>query len=199
VFGEQHPRSVAFWYQGPALLKRDQESWIAPNAPWKVLGPLAMTQPFPASIDAGSVATKVALNAVEAIDISWQTASMREGFLDLCHHYRHFITRTSGTGFIAGDGQYRAVTDLYVPAAAKMKWRIGHDDNLVVRINDQVPQTLSESAGFQASVVTVNLQAGWNRVEITFENHENVDWRWSGFSLALNLPRSEYALMRWGK
>jgi hypothetical protein len=199
VFGEQNPRSVAFWYQSPGLEDEDQDSWIAPEAPWKVLGPLAMTQLFPAADGVEGLATKVLLNAVEAINILWQPVPMHAGFVDLCHHYRHFITRTSGTGFIAGDGQYRAVTDLYVPAAESMKWRIGHDDSLVVRINDQPPQRLNESAGFQASIIPVNLQAGWNRVEITFENHENVNWRWPGFSLALNIRRSEYAKMRWGK
>ncbi len=190
---------MAFWYQSPGLEDEDQDSWIAPEAPWKVLGPLAMTQMFPAGDDLEGMATKVLLNAAEAIDISWQPVPMHAGFLDLCHHYRHFITRTSGTGFIAGDGQYRAVTDLYVPAAESMKWRIGHDDQLVVRINGQPAQPLNEAAGFQASIIPVNLKAGWNRVEITLENHENVNWRWAGFSLALNVRQSEFAKMRWGK
>ncbi len=199
AFGDQHPRSVAFWYQSISTEVVDQDSWIAPDAPWKVLGPLAMTQSFPMGKEAEKLATKVVLNAPEVIEISPQPVSMLGGFLDLCHFYRHFITRTAGTGFIAGDGKYRAVTDLYLPAAESMNWRIGSDDRLTVRINDQPAQEVKEFAGFQSSIIQVNLQAGWNRIEVTFENHENVNWRWPGFSLALNVPRTEYARLRWGK
>ncbi|HYK90577.1 MAG TPA: DUF2961 domain-containing protein [Acidobacteriota bacterium] len=200
IFGDQHPRSVAFWYQNlDPENGEDQDSWIAPDAAWKVLGPLAVTQSFPAGIEAQGLDTKVLLSKEEPISITWQPASMSAGFLDLCHHYRHFITRASGTGYIAGDGQYRAVANLYVPAARTLKWRIGHDDALVLRINDQSPQSLSESAGFQASIISASLNAGWNRIEITFQNDENVNWRWPGISLAINVSRSEFAEMRWGK
>ena len=69
-----------------------------------------------------------------------------------------------------------------------MKWCIGHDDGLTVRVNDQPAQELKEFTGFQSSIIQIDLQAGRNRVEITFENHENVNWRRPGFSLALNAP-----------
>lgn len=199
TFGDLNPKSVAFWYQGPALEDANTDSWIAPDAPWKVLGPLAMAQSFPAENGPDKMPTTVPLNSPVSIDISWQPALMYSGFLDLCHHYRYFTTRTSGTGFIAGDGQYRAVTELYVPSAASMKWRVGHDDRFALRINGQPQQVFNESAGFQSSIVSVNLNEGWNTVEATFENHENVDWRWPGFSLSLNVQPQDYAKMRWGK
>jgi hypothetical protein len=131
--------------------------------------------------------------------VSWQPAAMIAGFLDLCHFYRHFITRVSGTGFIAGAGRYRATTEVYAPRALTATWLIGHDDRLSVRINDRPVRVLAESLGFQAEAIEVQLDAGWNRVVVTFENQENVNWRWPGFSLAVKAGGPDLAGMRWGR
>jgi hypothetical protein len=188
---------VAFWYQKPEQKRSSEDFWIAEEIPWAVLGPLGLDQPLPKDPDAGEHPAEVVLNKPEKVTIAWRPVVMTDGFLDLCHHYRHFLSRVAGTGYIPGEGRYCCVTHVFAPEARTVNWRLGHDDRLTLRINESRPLMLKGSDGFQASVVPVRLQAGWNRVAVTLENRENVNWRWAGFCLALEGGEAEHARLRW--
>lgn len=108
------------------------------------------------------------------------------GFLDLTHHYRHFLTTTKGTGFVAGNCQSKAVTYVYASRAQVVEAIIGHDDLVQVFINHGKGIKLPEEIGFRPSRVKLTLRRGWNRLTVLIHNRENVTWRWAGISLALS-------------
>jgi hypothetical protein len=183
IFAGLHPKAVAFWYQEPNSHSR--ADWIAPNSPWKVFGPVAERLALPEEIDARTYDAEVTLAKPEQFKASWEDAEMISGFLDLTHHYRHFLTTTKGTGFVAGNCKLKAVTYVYSPKRQDLEAIIGHDDQVRVSLNDQSWITIPERTGFDAERVTLSLRRGWNKLAVVIHNRENVTWRWAGISLAL--------------
>ena len=184
IFAGLYPKAVAFWYQQPG--SRESGNWMAPNAQWKVFGPVDEKVPIPEKIDTGTYDAEVILAKPEQFKASWQDAEMLSGFLDLTHHYRHFLNSTRGTGFVAGNCQSKAVTYIYSPRLWDVEAIIGHDDQIQVSLNDQRTITVPEQTGFQPARVTLNLHRGWNKLSVLIHNRENVTWRWAGISLALS-------------
>lgn len=160
-------------------------NWTAPNARWKVFGPVDETVPIPEKIDGRTYDAEVTLAKQEQFKASWQEAEMVSGFLDLTHHYRHFLTTTKGTGFVAGNCQAKAVTYVYTPEPWAVEAVIGHDDRVQVSVNDERGITLPEQTGFHPARVRLKLRRGWNKLSVLIHNRENITWRWAGISLAL--------------
>ncbi len=80
-----------------------------------------------------------------------------------------------------------------------MDWCIGHDDTLSLQVNEDPVRVLDGTMGFQSSTFKVPLKSGWNRIVIALENHENVNWRWPGFSLSMRAAASRQASLQWGE
>lgn len=183
IFAGLQPKSVAFWYQKPGL--PEAAGWLAPDVPWKVLGPFDEKAVMPEKIDERVFETEVAIAKKERLSVRWVDAEMRSGFLDLTHHYRHYLMTTKGTGFVAGACQMRAITHVYSPTAQEIEALIGHDDAVEISVNHQQRRKLPAHVGFQPSLVRLKLDRGWNEWSVLVDNRENTDWRWLGFSLAL--------------
>ena len=184
IFAGLHPMAVTYWYQKPN--SRPANNWTAPDLPWKVFGPIDERMSIPEKIDEETYDREVTLAKPEQFAASWKDAQMVSGFLDLTHHYRHFLTTTKGTGFVAGNCQSKAVTYVYAPKTRDVEAIIGHDDLVEVFINDSKGIKLPEQIGFRPSRVKLTLRRGWNRLTVLIHNRENVTWRWAGISLALS-------------
>jgi hypothetical protein len=188
IFAGLYPKAVTFWYQEPN--PHSSAKWIAPNSPWKVFGPVDERSALPEKIDRRTYDAEVTLSKPEQFKASWEDAEMISGFLDLTHHYRHFLTATKGTGFVAGNCHSKAVTYIYASRARVAEAIIGHDDLVEVFINDSKAINLPEQIGFRPSRVKVTLRRGWNKLTVLIHNRENVTWRWAGISLALSGPKA---------
>jgi hypothetical protein len=183
IFAGLNPKAVAFWYQKPG--PRLAAHWTAPDVPWKVFGPVDERVPIPEKVDERTYDAEVTLAKPEQFKSSWKDAEMVSGFLDLTHHYRHFLTTSKGTGFVAGKCHSKAVTYVYAPRPRDVKAIIGHDDRVQVSVNDGKDIMLPEQTGFYPARVTLKLRRGWNKLSILIHNGENITWRWAGISLAL--------------
>jgi len=183
IFAGMNPKCVAFWYQLPGPPRR--VLWTAPDVPWKVYGPVDERMPIPEKVDERTYDAEVTLAKPEQFKSSWEDAEMVSGFLDLTHHYRHFLMTSKGTGFVAGNCQSKAVTYIYAARPRDVKAIIGHDDRVQISVNDGKDVTLPEQTGFHPARVTLQLRRGWNKVSILIHNRENITWRWAGISLAL--------------
>jgi hypothetical protein len=188
VFAGQHPKSVAFWYQRPA---GGESRWRAPSVPFKVLGPMAPGDSAPGTIDERSYPVEVSLAKPERFTVRWEDATSRDGFLDLTHHFRHYVMTEKGTGFVTGAARARAETCVFTSAAGKREVLVGHDDAVEVEVNGWPTARLGGGPGFRASRLALPLRRRWNRLSFLLDNAENVDWRWFGFSLALRDGRAE--------
>jgi len=169
MFAGLHPKSVAFWYQAPAAGEGGE--WLAPEIPWQALGPLGA---------GGGVSIKEPVTLRE----QWQDAPMRFGFLDVTYLFRHYIYTDSGTGFVPGASHTNLRTFVDSPTARNVPAILGHDDAVVLTMNGKTVATLPAREGFHGSRTELPLRAGWNSLEVTLANEENVDWRWCGLSLA---------------
>ena len=158
---------------------------MALNAQWKIFGPVDEKMSIPDNVDKTTYDAEVTLATSEHFEASWQDAKMVSGFLDLTHHYRHFLTSTKGTGFVAGNCKSKAVTYVYAPSAQKVEAVIGHDDRIQLSLNDEKWITVPEQAGFRPKRVALKLRRGWNKLSVLIHNRENITWRWEGISLAL--------------
>jgi len=189
IFAGLQPKSVAFWYQknGP----QPTEEWFAPSVTWKVFGPFDAGNMLPEKVDNRSYETEVAFAKPEQLSVRWEDASMFSGFLDLTHHYRHYLFTTKGTGFVAGACRIKALTYIYSPVAKRVETLIGHDDAVWLTVNDEKSVPLSAGAGFYPSLVKLNLHAGWNKLAVLIDNRENITWRWLGFSLSLRKEKGQ--------
>jgi hypothetical protein len=182
IFAGQHPRSVAFWYQRPAT---GRSGWRAPSVPFKVLGPMESEATPPETVDGRSYPVEVSLARPERFAVQWEDATSRDGFLDLTHHFRHYVMTEKGTGFVTGAVRARAETCLFAPAAGRREVLVGHDDAVQVAVGGSAVARLDAEPGFRASPLAVPLRKGWNRLSFVLDNAENVDWRWFGLSLSL--------------
>lgn len=184
IFAGLDPKAVTYWYQKPN--SRPANNWTTPDLPWKVFGPIDEGMSIPEKMDEETYDKEVTLAKLEQFAASWKDAQMVSGFLDLTHHYRHFLTTTKGTGFVAGNCHSKAVTYVYASRARVVEAIIGHDDLLEVFINDGKRIKLPEQIGFRPARVKLTLRRGWNKLTVLIHNRENVTWRWAGISPALS-------------
>ena len=182
VFAGLRPRAVAFWYEHPS--PRSGGDWTTLDGQWNVIGPLDEKSTFPRQVDGGSYQAEVTLDRLETFTASSRVANMTSGFLDLTHHYRHFLTTSKGTGFVAGNCKAKAITYVYSAKDRSVDVLIGHDDLLELSLNDEQNITLPEQPGFNTDRVTLKLRRGWNKLSGVIHNTENINWRWYGISLA---------------
>jgi hypothetical protein len=188
VFADNHPKSVAFWYQAPGRPK-DSE-WKPMDVPWNVLGPLAAGTSLPDRPDARTFETEVPSHVPIRLTASWLPSEMHHGFLDLTDHFRHFTMTRDGSGFLIGKSAMWLVT--HVHSEEKQTWEVrwGHDDPMVVSVNGKLVANFPGGEGFRISAGTISLEAGWNKLFIALENETNVNWRWNGLSFAVKKPAS---------
>ena len=189
VFAGQNPKSVAFWYQLPEAAPAGR--WIAPDVPWKLLGPLGPETPLADGVTEESYATVALIKEPTNLTERWQDAEMRHGFLDATFEFRHYSMIESGTGFIAGTGKTQMRTYLYSPSRRAVNVVVGHDDRLILRLNDATIADIPGRRGFGATRVNLKLHSGWNTLDLVVHNDENQNWRWCGVSLALDRKTSE--------
>jgi hypothetical protein len=184
MFAGLRPKSVAFWYQRPEAPANS--NWKAIDAPWQVFGPIGIGAALPSRPGTGGADAEVPLARPEHMVVRWEPAEMRLGFLDLTHHYRHFLMTTAGTGFVAGRSRFKVVTAIHAARAAEVDLLVGHDDGMAVTVNGRQTATLEARVGFQADRLRINLVLGWNELALVLDNDENTTWRWSGVSLAVD-------------
>jgi hypothetical protein len=68
---------------------------------------------------------------------------------------------------------------------------VGHDDRLILQLNDAAVADIRGRRGFGSTRVSLKLHAGWNTLDLVVHNEENENWRWCGVSLALDRKASE--------
>ncbi|HEX6805822.1 MAG TPA: DUF2961 domain-containing protein [Terriglobales bacterium] len=188
VFARQHPKSVAFWYA--AAGQGSDSHCLILDAPWKILGPVSEHTALPDSVSAGLIESVVSINEPTPLKVAWQDASMRAGFLDATYQFRHYAMTERGTGFVAGAGKMEMITWMNAKTQSTVKVVLGHDDRVLVRVNGKTLADVPARRGFGPFPLMLPLKAGWNRIAMTVYNHENVNWRWWGISLALNREQS---------
>jgi len=182
TFAGLQPKSVAFWYQVPATSKQD---WISLDVPWKVLGPVGVDTPLPDAVGDQSYKTTVPINNPTELTARWQDAQMVSGFVDLTYQFRHYVLIERGSGFVAGASRTKLITYVYSPSDMVLNAILGHDDEVVVRLSGADLSDLPQQSGFGPSSLRIPLRKGWNTLDLVLSNDENVNWRWSGLSLAL--------------
>lgn len=182
AFAGLHPEAVAFWYQRPPRVLSN--SWIAPDATWRVFGPVGLGQRIPDDVGGNTIEAEVPIVRTERFRVGWEDAEMAQGFVDLSHHYRHYIMQREGTGFVAGRCRLKAVMFVRSPRYANVEAILGHDDAIELSLNDARIVRLVAGSGFLPSSVQMRLRPGWNKISLILDNDENTDWRWLGFSLA---------------
>ena len=186
VFAENHTKSVVFWYQSPK--EAAESDWAPINAPWNVLGPLQTGTPLPNEPDDLAYTTEVRAHLPIPLEVTWQTADMKDGFLDLTDHFRHFAMKLDGTGFLIGDSVMKLVAYVHSEKSQNVQVRWGHDDAMNVELNGKSISHFPAGQGLYSSQGTLPLEAGWNELSITLENQTNVNWRWNGFFWAIKQP-----------
>ena len=189
TFAGLQPKSVAFWYQVPA--SSQQRQWMGLNAPWKVLGPLGPETPPPSAVSDQSYETTVAINKPTQLTERWQDVQMLSGFLDLTYQFRHYALVESGSGFVAGVSRTKLTTYIYSDSDRTVDAILGHDDNVLVQTNGVPLTNLLGRPGFVPSSLRIPLHMGWNTLDLVLSNDENVNWRWSGLSLALRRGQNQ--------
>jgi len=183
VFAGQHPKSVAFWYQSQASQQPNQ--WIGIDAPWKSLGPMGSETTLPGAITNLSYETNVAINVPTAIKERWQDIEMLSGALDLTYQFRHYVLIEKGSGFVPGASRTRLTTFIYSSTNGTVDVLLGHDDEVSAQLNGSILPKLPTLSGFGPSPMQLALRTGWNKLDLTLSNDENVNWRWTGLSFAI--------------
>ena len=115
---------------------------------------------------------------------------MNAGFLDTTYQFRQYAMTERGTGFVAGAGKTELVTWVHVNSARNLSAILGHDDRAGVGVNSREVADICARTGFGSQPLTLPLQSGWNKLTFTLYNDENLNWRWSGFSLAFDRETS---------
>jgi hypothetical protein len=184
VFAGQRPKSVAFWYQLPTAPPKTD--WTTLNMPWKILGPVGLDTSLPSEVSDASYATVISLDQPTKVEERWQDAEMQSGFLDATYQFRHYAMVEKGTGFVAGAGKIRMITYVYSPSNRKVDAILGHDDRATIDVNGVPAAELPARSGFGPSRFAMGLRRGWNKLNVTVYNDENLNWRWCGISLAFS-------------
>ncbi|HEX9109932.1 MAG TPA: DUF2961 domain-containing protein, partial [Terriglobales bacterium] len=188
VFAGQHPKSVAFWYQLPGPVP--ESHWAALDVPWKILGPYGLDTPLPDAATDEMYPAMVLIKEPTKLAERWQNAEMRSGFFDATYQFRHYAMIESGTGFVAGASRTRMLTYIYSPSQRNVTAILGHDDRLLVRVNDAPVAEIPRRSGFGPARLSLKLRTGWNKLDLVVDNDENVNWRWCGISLAFDRKAS---------
>jgi hypothetical protein len=55
-----------------------------------------------------------------------------------------------------------------------------------VRLNDATVAEIPGRSGFGPAHLNLKFHSGWNKLDLVIYNDENVNWRWSGISLAFD-------------
>jgi Protein of unknown function (DUF2961) len=184
VFAGLHPKSVAFWYQLPGPVA--ESHWTVLDAPWKIFGPSGLDTLLPDAVTDKTYPTTVLIKEPTNLAERWQDAEMHSGFLDATYQFRHYAMIESGTGFVAGASKIRMLTYIYSPSLRNVNAIFGHDDRLLVRLNDATVAVIPDRSGFGPAHLNLKLHSGWNKLDLVIYNDENVNWRWSGISLAFD-------------
>ena len=188
MFANMNPKSVAFWYQLPMHLP--ESKWQTFDMPWKVLGPVAVDDLLPESVSDTRFGTTIPINQPTPIEVGWQDTKMNAGFLDVTFQFRHYVLTERGTGFVAGLSQTQCMTFVYSPVQQTVNIIIGHDDKVLLKVNDNNAIELPARHGFIGENAVLPLRSGWNKLVMTVYNNENVNWRWNGFSLSFDRDQS---------
>jgi hypothetical protein len=188
VFAGQHPKSVAFWYQAPDHTKESR--WRTFDIPWKILGPADVNAALSNAGWGATLITTLPINVPTELHEQWQDTTMYAGFLDATYQFRHYAMTERGTGFVAGAGKTQLVTWVHVTSARNLSAILGHDDRAGLRVNTREVADIPSCNGFGPQPLTLPLQSGWNKLTLTLYNDENLNWRWSGFSLAFDRETS---------
>jgi hypothetical protein len=189
VFANLQPKSVAFWYQVPEPLRLGK--WVSFDTPWKVFGPIGLETPLPGTVNDQIYETTVAINNPTKLTVRWQDVKMISGFLDLTYQFRHYVLVEKGSGFVAGASRTELTTHIYSPSKRNVDAILGHDDGVLVRLNGATISNLTGRSGFGPSPLCIPLRSGWNTFDLTLSNDENVNWRWSGLSLAFRRAQNQ--------
>jgi Protein of unknown function (DUF2961) len=184
VFAGLHPKSVAFWYQLPGPVA--ESHWTVLDAPWKIFGPSGLDTLLPDAVTDKTYPTTVLIKEPTNLAERWQDAEMHSGFLDATYQFRHYAMIESGTGFVAGASKIRMLTYIYSPSLRNVNAIFGHDDRLLVRLNDATVAVIPDRSGFGPAHLNLKFHSGWNKLDLVIYNDENVNWRWSGISLAFD-------------
>ena len=190
IFAGQHPKSVAFWYQAPDHTRESR--WRTSDIPWKILGPADVNSVLPDDVSDATLVTTVAINLPTQLREQWQDTTMYAGFLDATYQFRHYAMTERGTGFVVGPGKTQLITWVQVRNAQNIRAILGHDDRAELRVNTREVVDVPARTGFGSQSLTLPLHSGWNKLTLTLYNEENVDWRWWGFSLALDREQSRH-------
>jgi hypothetical protein len=161
------------------------------DAPWKTLGPLGPETPLPRAVSDQSYETVVTINKPTKLAERWQDTQMLSGFLDLTYQFRHYALIESGSGFVAGASRTKLTTYIYSTSKKTVNAILGHDDELLVQVDEVTLTDLPGSSGFGPSSLRIPLHAGWNKLDLVLSNDEKVNWRWSGISIALQHGRNQ--------
>ena len=82
------------------------------------------------------------------------------------------------------------LTYIYSPSQRNVNAILGHDDRLLVRVNDAPVAEVPDRSGFGPAGLSLKLRTGWNKLDLVVDNDENVNWRWCGISLAFDRKAS---------
>lgn len=187
-FAGQPAKAVAFWYQDAPAAGPTSDS----EPVYVITGPFPLNQLDNLSPDR--------LLPSEALVWAWGDGIRRpvqswrkraqQGFLDLCHVYRHYIWRyPPATGCLLGDVCVCAETAMWAAREAEATLRVGCDEAIRVWLNGE--NVFSDNGRnmpdpFKVFSVPVKLKAGLNTIRVAVANTANHNWYWYGFSLAVD-------------
>jgi hypothetical protein len=183
VFAGTEPKSVAFWYQVSEVSPRSE--WLAPDVPWKALGPLGTETAPSRSVGDETYDTTISFRDPVKLHEKAQDAGMIHGFADLTYLFRHYVFASSGTGYVAGAGRTQLTTHVFSPKTQTLDALFGHDDGIAIAVNGEKVASFAAHPGFSASPARLALRQGWNTLEVIVLNDENINWRWCGLSFAV--------------
>lgn len=199
--------STAYWYQVGA----PRPFFRLPGFEYFATGKEAQEMPRgkfdEPAVDAGSwrvspagtdellnLALQQRLSVTAPLPAEWLKRPSLHGFLDLGHVHR---PEKRGVG-VYHEGAASARATIHSPTATEATLRIGWDDRLVLRVNDQPPLDLGHRANFGQRDVRVNLERGRNVIDVTYSNTKNFNHGGWAFSLRIVaadgtvlLPRGE--------
>ena len=110
---------------------------------------------------------------------------MLSGFLDLTYQFRHYALIESGSGFVAGESKTKLTTYIYSASERTVNAILGHDDEVLVQANGHLSSNLPNELVSVLPLSVFLFVTGWNKLDLVLSNDENINWRWSGISLAL--------------
>lgn len=194
-FAEQPAKTVAFWYQTPPSSGEATRDLV-----YRVTGPFDLSAiddirpgaPFPPE------ASPRPREGVKRPVQSWLKTA-QQCFVDLCHISRRYITPVPpGAGTIASDVCTCAETTLWAARDAETVFLLGCDDPVRLYLNGELvfkDGGRQQPDPFQVFEPAATLREGLNVVRVVVGNTANDNFRWNGFSLALQNDLTEGELL----